>query len=71
MKAGTKRKILVERIPGLFVTLYEKAARMAIDTYYVPVANEVVANLKDGDILDLGTGPGYLPIIENATIGVI
>ena len=35
---------------------------MVIDTYYVPVAKEVVANLKGGHILDLGTGPGYLPI---------
>jgi ubiquinone/menaquinone biosynthesis C-methylase UbiE len=62
MKAGKKRKILVERIPGPFAPLYEKATRMAIETYYVPVAREVVADLKGGHILDLGTGPGYLPI---------
>ena len=62
MKAEKKRKILVERIPGPFATLYEKATRMAIDTYYVPVAKEVAAELKAGLILDLGTGPGYLPI---------
>lgn len=35
---------------------------MAIDTYYVPVAEEVVRELQGGHILDLGTGPGYLPI---------
>jgi ubiquinone/menaquinone biosynthesis C-methylase UbiE len=62
MKAGKKWQIHVERIPGLFASLYEKATRMAIETYYVPVAKEVVANLKGGQILDLGTGPGYLPI---------
>ena len=62
MKARRKRKILVERIPGPFVTLYEKATRMAIDTYYAPVAKEVLANLEGRHILDLGTGPGYLPI---------
>ena len=62
MKAGKQRKILVERIPGPFVTLYEKATRMVIETYYVPIAKEVVAILKGGQILDLGTGPGYLPI---------
>ena len=62
MQAGRKGKIYVERIPGPFITLYEKAARMAIDTYYVPVAEEVVASLKGGHILDLGIGPGYLPI---------
>ena len=62
MKARKKRSILVERIPGLFASLYEKATRLAIETYYVPVAEEIVANVKSGHILDLGTGPGYLPI---------
>ncbi|MEW6667373.1 MAG: class I SAM-dependent methyltransferase [Thermodesulfobacteriota bacterium] len=62
MKAQEKRKILVERIPGPFASLYEKATRMVIETYYVPISEEVVANLKAGHILDLGTGPGYLPI---------
>lgn len=62
MKAGKKWKILVERIPGAFASLYEKAARMAIETYYAPVANEVIASLEGSHILDLGTGPGYLPI---------
>ena len=63
MKPENKRKILVERIPGAFATLYEKASRMAKEPYYIPVAKEVVASLKGGGhILDLGTGPGYLPI---------
>jgi len=35
---------------------------MAIETYYSQVAEEIVSNFKSGVILDLGTGPGYLPI---------
>lgn len=62
MKEGKKRKIFVERIPGPFATLYEKAAVTALGTYYAPLAEEVVSGLGAGRILDLGTGPGYLPI---------
>ncbi len=35
---------------------------MVIETYYREVAGEVVSSLTGGIILDLGTGPGYLPI---------
>jgi ubiquinone/menaquinone biosynthesis C-methylase UbiE len=35
---------------------------MVIESYYRPVAGEIVANLNEGTILDLGTGPGYLPV---------
>jgi ubiquinone/menaquinone biosynthesis C-methylase UbiE len=52
----------IERIPDLFASIYEKATRMVLETYYDPVAEEVVSFLRDGTILDLGTGPGYLPI---------
>lgn len=41
---------------------YNKAAKMAIGSYYSEVADEIVSELKSGMILDLGTGPGYLPI---------
>jgi ubiquinone/menaquinone biosynthesis C-methylase UbiE len=57
-----KRKVLFERIPGVFATLYEKASRMVRETYYVKLAEEIVGQLQEGRILDLGTGPGYLPI---------
>ena len=57
-----KRWIKIERIPGVLATAYEKATRLAIDSYYRQVAEEIVAHLPDGRILDLGTGPGYLPI---------
>ena len=35
---------------------------MVIGTYYREVAQEIVAHLDGGMILDIGTGPGYLPI---------
>jgi len=35
---------------------------MVIKEYYVPVAEEIVSSFTSGVILDLGTGPGYLPI---------
>ena len=52
----------IERIPGVLASSYEKATRMVIGTYYREVAQEVVAHLDSGMILDIGTGPGYLPI---------
>jgi ubiquinone/menaquinone biosynthesis C-methylase UbiE len=54
--------IKFERIPGVLASAYEKSARMAIESYYRSVAEEVVDHLPEGKILDLGTGPGYLPI---------
>ena len=52
----------IERIPGVLASAYEKATRLAIESYYCPVAAEVAADLKAGQLLDLGTGPGYLPV---------
>ena len=54
--------IRIERIPGVLASSYEKATRLAIDSYYSHVADEITAHLPDGIILDIGTGPGYLPI---------
>jgi ubiquinone/menaquinone biosynthesis C-methylase UbiE len=51
-----------ERIPGLLASSYEKASRMVIDGYYSQVADEIVSHIRQGSMLDLGTGPGYLPI---------
>jgi len=51
-----------ERIPGLLATSYEKASRMVIEGYYSQVAGEIVSHIQQGSMLDLGTGPGYLPI---------
>jgi ubiquinone/menaquinone biosynthesis C-methylase UbiE len=57
-----KRWIKYERIPGVLASSYEKASRMVVDGYYSQVADEIVFHIRQGSILDLGTGPGYLPI---------
>jgi ubiquinone/menaquinone biosynthesis C-methylase UbiE len=57
-----KQWIKIERIPGVLASSYEKATRMVIDSYYGQLAEEIVSTFKAGMILDLGTGPGYLPI---------
>ncbi len=57
-----KQWIKLERIPGLLASAYIKATRLVIDSYYRPVAEEIVSNMNKGLILDLGTGPGYLPV---------
>jgi len=54
--------IKIERIPAVLASSYEKATRLAIDAYYSQVAGEIVSNFSRGNLLDLGTGPGYLPI---------
>ena len=51
-----------ERIPGLLASSYEKASRMVIEGYYSQVADEITSNIRQGSLLDLGTGPGYLPV---------
>ena len=57
-----ERWFKIERIPGVLASAYAKATRMAIESYYRQVAGKIVAHLERGSILDLGTGPGYLPI---------
>lgn len=52
----------IERIPGVLASSYVKAAGLAIESYYCQVAEEIAAEFKAGTILDLGTGPGYLPV---------
>jgi ubiquinone/menaquinone biosynthesis C-methylase UbiE len=51
-----------EKIPEALAAAYEKAARLGIELYYRKVAEEIVGSGKTGLLLDLGTGPGYLPI---------
>jgi ubiquinone/menaquinone biosynthesis C-methylase UbiE len=57
-----KRRFTIERVPGPLASLYEKASRLVIKTYYSQVAEEVLSTFHHGLLLDLGTGPGYLPI---------
>ena len=57
-----KQWMKIERIPGVLASSYEKATRLVIDAYYGQVAEEIVSHFKSGVMLDLGMGPGYLPI---------
>ncbi|RKZ83528.1 MAG: hypothetical protein DRQ39_09390 [Gammaproteobacteria bacterium] len=57
-----KQWIKIERIPWPLTSSYEKAARMMIESYYGPMAETILSSLPKGIVLDLGTGPGYLPI---------
>lgn len=54
--------INIERIPAPFTSIYEKACRLVIKQYYSLLAEEIVSEFREGKMLDLGTGPGYLPI---------
>ena len=56
------KTLVPERIPWFAVDLYNQVAGTAGTTYYHRVSSEVVAELTSGRILDIGTGPGYLPI---------
>jgi ubiquinone/menaquinone biosynthesis C-methylase UbiE len=57
-----KKWIKIERIPGVLASSYEKATKLAVESYYHQVAGEVVSVFKQGLLLDLGTGPGNLPV---------
>ena len=59
LKEWLAMKLNPEAIPGWAVGIYERAARLAVDSYYAPLAQEIVAELTSGRILDVGTGPGY------------
>jgi len=56
------RSLIPERIPWFAARLYDQIARSAIETYYKEVAEGVIAHTSEGLVLDVGTGPGYLPI---------
>jgi ubiquinone/menaquinone biosynthesis C-methylase UbiE len=56
------RSLIPERIPWFAARLYDQIARSAIETYYKGVAELVTAHTSQGLVLDVGTGPGYLPI---------
>jgi ubiquinone/menaquinone biosynthesis C-methylase UbiE len=57
------RKFLVpERVPDFAVDLYDRGAYSARQKYYSKIAEEIASEIESGTILDIGTGPGYLPI---------
>jgi len=62
VKTCILRHLIPERIPWFAVRLYDKIAGEALESYYKPVAREIVSARDQGSILDIGTGPGFLPI---------
>jgi ubiquinone/menaquinone biosynthesis C-methylase UbiE len=57
-----KHWIKIERIPAPLASAYEKASRMVRGSYYRKMSEEIVARRREGLFLDVGTGPGYLPL---------
>jgi ubiquinone/menaquinone biosynthesis C-methylase UbiE len=62
LRSRILRSLIPERIPSFAARLYDQIARGAIETYYKEVAELVTAHTSQGSVLDVGTGPGYLPI---------
>lgn len=55
-------KFLPEAIPSIIAIFYNKIPAKAFGNFYREVAKEVAGSIRSGRILDIGTGPGYLPI---------
>lgn len=68
MRKGWQTALLPEKIPELFVDLYDAFAQQAFHTYYEHTAREMIAHCPEGRILDMGCGPGYL-CIQMASLG--
>ena len=52
----------IEGIPGIVAVFYNAVAAKGFRRLYQEIAEEIVTEVKSGKILDIGTGPGYLPI---------
>ena len=59
---GKLAYLVPEKIPEALVNLYDEYSREAFDKYYLTVAREIAGFCPNGRILDIGCGPGYLPI---------
>ena len=59
---GIRKLLVPEKIPDFAVDLYNKGAYSARQRYYNKIADEIFSEIESGKILDIGTGPGYLPI---------
>jgi ubiquinone/menaquinone biosynthesis C-methylase UbiE len=61
---GLTRLALVavpEKMPTFAADTYAKVARIASADFYMRTAQEVAGKMNAGRLLDVGTGPGYLP----------
>jgi ubiquinone/menaquinone biosynthesis C-methylase UbiE len=56
------RKLHLVTVPRIAQDLYAQVARAALGGFYSVVADDISRKVKSGKILDIGTGPGYLPI---------
>jgi ubiquinone/menaquinone biosynthesis C-methylase UbiE len=54
----------IEGIPGPGAKIYSKfvAGSLITQDFYRDVAGEIASKVSSGRILDIGTGPGYIPI---------
>ncbi|MFQ5867934.1 MAG: class I SAM-dependent methyltransferase, partial [bacterium] len=52
----------LEKIPGIGAIFYNAVAAKGFMGLYQRIAKEIVTEIKSGKVLDIGTGPGYLPI---------
>lgn len=59
---GLMRKLHVATVPKMAQDLYNEVARAAMGGFYSVIADDISKKVKSGKILDIGTGPGYLPI---------
>lgn len=55
-------RIFPEAIPSLAAMFYNRVPAKAFGNFYREVAEEVAGRIRSGRILDISTGPGYLPI---------
>lgn len=55
-------KLIPEAIPRLGAIFYNRLPAKAFRNFYRDVAKEINKEIQSGRILDIGTGPGYLPI---------
>ena len=53
---------LMRRFPRLAARLYDILARLTLDSMYLRVAQEIASSIDSGTVLDVGTGPGRLPL---------
>lgn len=52
----------LKRMPGPVAFFYNAVAARGFKEHYQKLAEEIIAENKSGNVLDIGTGPGYLPI---------
>lgn len=59
---GLMRKLHIATVPKMAQDVYADVARAAMGGFYSVIADDVSRKVKSGKVLDIGTGPGYLPI---------